>query len=104
MNTVRLVMRSSEERQFLRDMQDNHLSGEALGAAVRSTLTEMFGELAAAAALSFTGDGSDSLEGFAQRVKELFGEGAASIYERVTLATSGAGPALGSPKTEVSPP
>jgi len=70
-------------------MQKKRLSPGDTATLIRTTLTEMFGEVAATTALSFTGDGADGIEGFAQRAKELYGNGAFSIFERIANAATG---------------
>jgi hypothetical protein len=79
-------MRTREENEFLSEMRKRHLSSEDVAKAIRSTLINTMGEPAAVAALSYTGDGGGDIDGFAQRVIELFGDGAVGIFHKILAA------------------
>lgn len=93
-------MRSREEKEFLSEMHKKRLSPESTGEVIRSTLADVLGEDAAIAALSYTGDGNGDIEGFARRVKELFGDAATGIFQKI-IAADDSGPS--SSKSDGSP-
>ncbi len=95
-------MRSREEKEFLSEMHKKQLSDQRTGEIIRSSLAAVLGEKAAVAALSYTGDGGGYIEGFARRAKELFGEGATGIFEKITIRTNGGNP--GPPSGMLLPP
>lgn len=96
-------MRSGEEKQFLREMRKCHLDERGAGTVISKTLREMFGEEAAIAAISFTGDGEDGLEEFVRLTRELYGEGARSIFENIINNVQQGGAALSGGTEAIGP-
>ena len=73
---------TSEE--FVEVLETKHVAREEISRAIKTSMTELFGELSAVTILCYVGDAANGdLKGFARRTDELFGTGASMVLSRI---------------------
>jgi hypothetical protein len=62
------------EQEFFEMIRNGRISNEELSLIISTRMTEMLGEIAAQAALAYTGDAKEGdIRGFLERIRELMG-------------------------------
>lgn len=75
---------SAEE--FVASMQKRRLTPPELSIVIRSALTDLLGEISAAASLAYVGDAANGdIRGFATRADELFGSSSGLIFSHIVV-------------------
>ena len=80
-----MVMGMSTD-EFVQTIESKNIRGPSLSALIRTALTDLLGEISAAASLAYVGDAQNGdLKGFAVRADELFGSSAPLIFSHIVV-------------------
>ncbi|MDG6926633.1 MAG: hypothetical protein JRN09_08770 [Nitrososphaerota archaeon] len=80
-----LVMGMSAE-EFVQTIQRRNMMGSEVSECIRAALTDLLGEISAAASLAYVGDAANGdIKGFARRTDELFGSSAGLIFSHILV-------------------
>ncbi len=80
-----MVMGMSTD-EFVETIESRNLRGPGLSELIRSALTDLLGEISAAASLAYVGDAENGdIKGFAVRADELFGSSAPLIFSHIVV-------------------
>src|ERR1700722_13414574 len=80
-----LVMGMSNE-EFVITLESKNIKGALLSALIRTSLSDLLGEISAAASLAYVGDAENGdIRAFAARADELFGSSAPLIFSHIIL-------------------
>lgn len=72
--------------EFVQTIQSKGIRGPTLSALIRTALTDLLGEISAAASLAYVGDAQNGdIKGFAVRADELFGSSAPLIFSHIVV-------------------
>ena len=75
---------SNEE--FVITLESKNIKGALLSALIRTSLSDLLGEISAAASLAYVGDAENGdIRAFASRADELFGSSAPLIFSHIIL-------------------
>jgi len=80
-----MVMGLSNE-EFVVTLESKNIKGAHLSALIRTSLSDLLGEISAAASLAYVGDAENGdIRAFAVRADELFGSSAPLIFNHILL-------------------
>lgn len=80
--------------EFVQTLQSKNITGPGLSDLIRTALTDLLGEISAAASLAYVGTAENGdIRSFAMRADELFGTSAPLIFSHIVVMADKKSPA-----------
>lgn len=101
MDTVGSLVMGLSTDEFVQAISKRNLGTQEVSECIRSALSDLLGEISAAASLAYVGDAANGdVRGFARRTDELFGSSSGLIFSHIIIMADKARQGASAPASE----